>query len=159
MIENLKTWYFALTSRERVLVSVAGILTAVVVVIFGILLPTMSALEQAESGLDEAVQRRGRIEAAVEAASLQKPAAALPAQADIDLVVTQGAAEKGFDLLNPTNSAPGQVDFRIEQARAPALLAWLSELESQGISVSTITMRGGTNGSVTVEAQLRQTAR
>ena len=159
MIENLKTWYFALTSRERVLVSVAGILTAVVVVIFGILLPTMSALEQAESGLDEAVQRRGRIEAAVEAASLQKPAAALPAQADIDLVVTQGAAEKGFDLLKPTNSAPGQVDFRIEQARAPALLAWLSELESQGISVSTITMRGGTNGSVTVEAQLRQTAR
>ena len=159
MIENLKTWYFALTSRERVLVSVAGVLTAVVVVIFGILLPTMSALEQAESGLDEAVQRRGRIEAAVEAASLQKPAAALPAQADIDLVVTQGAAEKGFDLLKPTNSAPGQVDFRIEQARAPALLAWLSELESQGISVSTITMRGGTNGSVTVEAQLRQTAR
>ena len=159
MIENLKTWSFALTSRERVLVSVAGILTAVVVVIFGILLPTMSALEQAESGLDEAVQRRGRIEAAVEAASLQKPAAALPAQADIDLVVTQGAAEKGFDLLKPTNSAPGQVDFRIEQARAPALLAWLSELESQGISVSTITMRGGTNGSVTVEAQLRQTAR
>ena len=159
MIENLKTWYFALTSRERVLVSVAGILTAVVVVIFGILLPTMSALEQAESGLDEAVQRRGRIEAAVEAASLQKPAAALPAQADIDLVVTQGAAEKGFDLLKPTNSAPGQVDFRIEQARAPALLAWLSELESQGISVSTITMRGGTNSSVTVEAQLRQTAR
>ena len=128
-------------------------------VIFGILLPTMSALEQAKSGLDEAVQRRGRIEAAVEAASLQKPAAALPAQADIDLVVTQGAAEKGFDLLKPTNSAPGQVDFRIEQARAPALLAWLSELESQGISVSTITMRGGTNGSVTVEAQLRQTAR
>lgn len=159
MIENLKTWYFALTSRERVLVSVAGVLTAVVVVIFGILLPTMSALEQAKSGLDEAVQRRGRIEAAVEAASLQKPAAALPAQADIDLVVTQGAAEKGFDLLKPTNSAPGQVDFRIEQARAPALLAWLSELESQGISVSTITMRGGTNGSVTVEAQLRQTAR
>ena len=159
MIENLKTWYFALTSRERVFVSVAGVLTAVVVVIFGILLPTMSALEQAESGLDEAVQRRGRIEAAVEAASLQKPAAALPAQADIDLVVTQGAAEKGFDLLKPTNSAPGQVDFRIEQARAPALLAWLSELESQGISVSTITMRGGTNGSVTVEAQLRQTAR
>ena len=159
MIENLKKWYFALTSRERVLVSVAGVLTAVVVVIFGILLPTMSALEQAESGLDEAVQRRGRIEAAVEAASLQKPAAALPAQADIDLVVTQGAAEKGFDLLKPTNSAPGQVDFRIEQARAPALLAWLSELESQGISVSTITMRGGTNGSVTVEAQLRQTAR
>lgn len=159
MIDNLKTWYFALTSRERVLVSVAGVLTAVVVVIFGILLPTMSALEQAESGLDEAVQRRGRIEAAVEAASLQKPAAALPAQADIDLVVTQGAAEKGFDLLKPTNSAPGQVDFRIEQARAPALLAWLSELESQGTSVSTITMRGGTNGSVTVEAQLRQTAR
>lgn len=158
MIDNLKTWYFALTNRERILVSVAGILTAVVVLIFGIFLPAMSALEQAKSGLDEAVQRRGRIEATVAAASLQKPAAALPAQAGIDLVVTQGAAEKGFDLVKPSNSAPGQVDFRIEQARAPALLAWLSELESQGIFVSSITLRGASNGSVIVEAQLRQMA-
>ncbi|MBA4307553.1 MAG: hypothetical protein C0429_12535 [Sphingopyxis sp.] len=156
MIDNLKTWYFALSNRERVLVSVAGALTVVVVLIFGILLPAMSALEQAESGLDEAVQRRGRIEATVAAASLQKPSAVPPAQAGIDLVVTQGAAEKGFDLLKPANSAPGQVDFRIEQARAPALLAWLSELESQGIFISSITMRSATNGSVTVEAQLRQ---
>lgn len=158
MIESLKTWYFALSNRERVLVSVAGILTAVVVLIFGILVPTMAALQQAESGLDEAVQRRGRIEATVAAASIQTPTAALPAQAGIDLVVTQGAAEKGFDLLKPTNSAPGQVDFRIEQARAPALLAWLSELESQGIFISSITMRRASNGSVTVEAQLRQAA-
>lgn len=158
MIDNLKTWYFALSNRERVLVSVAGALTVVVVLIFGILLQAMSALEQAESGLDEAVQRRGRIEATVAAASLQKPSEVPPAQAGIDLVVTQGAAEKGFDLLKPTNSAPGQVDFRIEQARAPALLAWLSELESQGIFISSITMRSATNGSVTVEAQLRQAA-
>lgn len=158
MIDNLKTWYFALSNRERVMVSVAGALTVVVVLIFGILLPAMSALEQAESRLDEAVQRRGRIEATVAAASLQKPSAVPPAQAGIDLVVTQGAAEKGFDLLKPTNSAPGQVDFRIEQARAPALLAWLSELESQGIFISSITMRSATNGSVTVEAQLRQAA-
>lgn len=158
MIDNLKTWYFALSNRERVLVSVAGALTVVVVLIFGILLPAMSALEQAESGLDEAVQRRGRIEATVAAASLQKPSAVPPAQAGIDLVVTQGAAEKGFDLLKPANSAPGQVDFRIEQARAPALLAWLSELESQGIFIYSITMRSATNGSVTVEAQLRQAA-
>lgn len=158
MIDNLKTWYFALSPRERVMLSVAGALTVVVVLIFGILLPAMSALEQAESGLDEAVQRRGRIEATVAAASLQKPSAVPPAQAGIDLVVTQGAAEKGFDLLKPANSAPGQVDFRIEQARAPALLAWLSELESQGIFISSITMRSATNGSVTVEAQLRQAA-
>ena len=48
--------------------------------------------------------------------------------------------------------------FRIDQARAPALLAWLTELESQNVTVSGLTLRTGTNGSVTVDAQLQQNA-
>lgn len=159
MMDKMKIWYSGLSNRERILVSVAGALTAIVILLFGILLPILSALQQAESGLDEAVQRRGRIEAAVAAAALQKPSAALPQQADIDLVVTQGAAEKGFDLLKSANSVPGQANFRIDQARAPALLAWLSELESQGIFVSRITLRSAANGGVSVDAQLRRAAR
>lgn len=159
MMDKMKIWYSGLSNRERILVSVAGALTAIVILLFGILLPTLSALQQAESGLDEAVQRRGRIEAAVAAAALQKPSAALPQQADIDLVVTQGAAEKGFDLLKSANSVAGQANFRIDQARAPALLAWLSELESQGIFVSSITLRSAANGGVSVDAQLRRAAR
>ena len=159
MIASLRAWYYGLSRREQVLVGVAGALAAVVLLIFGIILPSMSAIDRAEIAHDEAVQRRGRIEATVDAALAQKPSGRIAGGADIALIVTQGAAEKGFDLVKSANAAPGQMTFRMDQARAPALLAWLTELESQGVAVSSVTLRGGANGSVTVEAQLQKVAR
>jgi type II secretory pathway component PulM len=75
--------------------------------------------------------------------------------ADIDILITQNAAEKGFDLVKSGNSAPGQISFRIDQARAPALLSWLTELEGQNVAVRAITLRSGANSTVTVDAQLQ----
>lgn len=159
MMAAIRAWYYGLSHREQVLVGVAGALAAVVLLIFGIILPSMSAIDRAGIAHDEAVQRRGRIEATVDAALAQKPSGRIAGGADIALIVTQGAAEKGFDLVKSANAAPGQMTFRMDQARAPALLAWLTELESQGVAVNSITLRGGTNGSVTVETQLQQVAR
>ena len=159
MIASLRAWYYGISHREQLLVGVAGALAAVVLLIFGIILPSMSAIDRAEIAHDEAVQRRGRIEATVDAALAQKPSGRIAGGADIALIVTQGAAEKGFDLVKSANAAPGQMTFRMDQARAPALLAWLTELESQGVVVNSITLRGGANGSVTVETQLQQVAR
>lgn len=154
MIAAARIWFANLSAREQWLVGVAGGLTAMVLVIFAFILPLLSAIEQAETDHDEAVARRGRIEATV-AAATQKPAKAPVAVADINLVVTQGAAENGFDLLASTGGAPGQATFRIDQARAPALLGWLSDLEAQGIDTRSVTLRGGPSGSVTVEAILQ----
>ena len=159
MMAAIRAWYYGLSHREQLLVGVAGALAAVVLLIFGIILPSMSAIDRAGIAHDEAVQRRGRIEATVDAALAQKPSGRIAGGADIALIVTQGAAEKGFDLVKSANAAPGQMTFRMDQARAPALLAWLTELESQGVAVNSITLRGGTNGSVTVETQLQQVAR
>ena len=154
MIAAVRTWFFGLTERERWLVGIAGGLAALVILIFGIILPILAAISQAETDHDEAVARRGRIEATV-AAAMQKPAKAPVAITDINLVVTQGAAEKGFDLLASTGGAPGQATFRIDQARAPALLGWLSELEAQGVDTRSVTLRSSPSGSITVEAQLQ----
>lgn len=156
MIANLRNWFLALSRREQWLVAIAGGLAAWVLLIFGIILPAMAAIDSAKLELDEAVQRRGRIEATVENASRQKPAGTQASRSDIDLVVTQSAAEQGFDLLKSASSGPGQISFRIDQARAPALLAWLSGLEAQNIEVVSISLRGGTSGSLTVDAQLRR---
>ena len=98
-------------------------------------------------------------ECELEAALAQKPSERVTGGADIALIVTQGAAEKGFDLIKSANAAPGQMTFRMDQARAPALLTWLIELESQGVAVNSVTLRGGTNGSITVDAQLQKAAR
>lgn len=154
MIAAARTWFYGLSAREQWLVGIAGGLSALVVLIFGIILPILAAIAQAETDHDEAVARRGRIEATV-AAAMQKPAKAPVAIADINLVVMQGAAEKGFDLIASTGGAPGQATFRIDQARAPALLGWLSDLEAQGVDTRSVTLRGGPSGSITVEAQLQ----
>ncbi len=159
MIANMRTWFLALSRREQWLVGVASMLTAWVLLVFGIILPAMSAIDAARLAHDEAVQRRGRIEAMVEGASRQQPSGVAVSSADIDLVVTQSAAEQGFDLIKSAGGGQGQISFRIDAARAPALLAWLAELEAQGVDVRTVNLRGGASGSLTVDARLQRVAR
>ena len=158
MIAVIRLWFSALTRREQWLVGVAGALTAFVVVIFGILLPVLSTIDQAKIDHDEAVQRRGRIIATVDAAQKPQTGPRSTATADIDLLIVQNAAENGFDLVKSANSAPGQISFRIDQARAPALLAWLTELEGQNVAVRSVALRSGANSTVTVDAQLQMGA-
>lgn len=158
MIAAARMWFAALTRREQWLVGSAGVLTAFVVLVFGIIMPALSAVEQAKLDHDAAVQRRGRIVATVDVALAKPRVARTTARANIDVLITQSAGEKGFDITTSGNAAPGEMRFRIDQARAPALLAWLTELESQNITVSGLTLRTGTNGSVTVDAQLQQDA-
>ncbi|MVZ96123.1 hypothetical protein EUU23_00210 [Sphingorhabdus sp. IMCC26285] len=159
MMSALQNWFEELSVRERWMVGVAALLAILAVLIFAIILPGMAAIDRAQSALDEAVQRRGRIEATVASALAQRPSGAPSNAANIDMIVTQGAAEKGFDLIQSTNAAPGQMAFRMDQARAPALLAWFNDLEMQGILVNKLTLRGNANGGVTVEAELQQVAR
>ena len=158
MMAAIRLWFAALTQREQWLVGVAGALTAVVVSIFGILLPISSAIDQAKLDHDDAVQRRGRILATVDAAQKMEMGKPSAATADIDLLITQNAAEKGFDLVKSANSPPGQISFRIDEARAPALLAWLTELEGQNVVVRSVALRPGANSTVSVDAQLQMRA-
>lgn len=159
MTTALKTWFAGLSPREQWLVGVAGGLAGIVLLVFGLILPAMSAIDDAKIAHDEAVQRRGRIEATVAAATGQRSAGTQVAGAAIDLIVMQSAAEQSFDIAKSANAAPGQMTFRMDQARASALFAWLAELETQGIDTKSITLRGSPSGSVTVDAQLQQVKR
>ena len=158
MIAAIRLWFAALTRREQWLVGVAGALTGLVVAIFGILLPVLATIDQAKLDHDAAVQRRGRIIATVDAAQKQQTGSRSAVTADIDQLISQNAAEQGFDLVKSPNKAPGQINFRIDQARAPALLAWLTELEGQNVAVRGVALRTGANSTVTVEAQLQTNA-
>jgi len=158
MIAAIRLWFAALTRREQWLVGVAAALTAFVVAIFGILLPVLATIDQAKLDHDSAVQRRGRIIATVDAAQKQQMGSRSAVTADIDQLITQNAAEQGFDLVKSPNKTSGQISFRIDQARAPALLAWLTELEGQNVAVRGVALRTGANSTVTVEAQLQTNA-
>ena len=158
MIESVRLWFAALTQREKWLVATAGILAGLSIAVFAIIMPALSVVEKAALDLDDAVQRRGRIVAKVASTQGQRSVARTAAAADIGLLVTQSAAEKGFDVIKSANAAPGQISIRIDQARAPAFLAWVNELEAQNIVVRTATLRSGANGTVTVEAQMQMGA-
>ena len=158
MIASVRLWFAALTQREKWLVATAGILAGFSIAVFVIIMPALSVVEKAALDLDEAVQRRGRIEAKVASTQGQRSVAHTAAASDIGLLVTQSAAEKGFDLIKSANAAPGQISIRIDQARAPAFLAWVNELEAQNIVMRTATLRSGANGTVTVEAQMQISA-
>jgi general secretion pathway protein M len=155
MIASVRLWFAALNQREKWLVATAGVLTALTLVVFAIILPTFSALEKARLNLDEAVQRRGRIVALVASTQGAGTRTGRETASDIGLLVTQSAAEKGFDAIKSGNAAPGQISIRIEQARAPAFLAWVTELEAQNVVVRAATLRSGANGTVTVDAQMQ----
>jgi general secretion pathway protein M len=157
MTDALKSWYLALSQREQRLVGTAGILAALVLLVFGLILPALAATDNARTAHDEAVERRGRIEALAARATSAKPTNSAAVVADIDLVVTQSAAESGFDVLKSAGATPGEISFRIDQARAPALLNWLSALEDRGLQTDSLTLRGSPAGVVTVEARMRRT--
>ena len=158
MIASVRLWFAALTQREKWLVATAGILAGLSIAVFAIIMPALSVVEKAALDLDDAVQRRGRIVAKVASTQGQRSVARTAAAADIGLLVTQSAAEKGFDVIKSANAAPGQISIRIDQARAPAFLAWVNELEAQNIIVRTANLRSGANGTVTVEAQMQMGA-
>ena len=158
MIESVRLWFAALTQREKWLVATASILAGLSIAVVAIIMPALSAVEKAALDLDEAVQRRGRIVAKVASTQGHRSVARTAAASDIGLLVTQSAAEKGFDVIKSANAAPGQISIRIDQARAPAFLAWVNELEAQNIVLRTATLRSGANGTVTVEAQMQISA-
>ena len=158
MIESVRLWFAALTQREKWLVATASILAGLSIAVVAIIMPALSAVEKAALDLDEAVQRRGRIVAKVASTQGQRSVARTAAASDIGLLVTQSAAEKGFDVIKSANAAQGQISIRIDQARAPAFLAWVNELEAQNIVLRTATLRSGANGTVTVEAQMQISA-
>jgi general secretion pathway protein M len=157
MIDALKSWFMGLNQREQRLVGAAGILAALVVLVFGIIIPALAAIDNAKAAHDEAVERRGRIEALAARATSTKPTNEATVVADIDLVVTESASESGFDVLKSAGATPGEISFRIDQARAPALLNWLSALEDKGLQTESLTLRGSPAGVVIVEARMRRT--
>lgn len=160
MIASLAHWWTALSTRERWLVGVAGGLTAIVIGWFLIALPLQSALSASREAHGIAVDRHAAVLARVEALeALQARGAAQPAAATaaLDLAITQGAAEQGFTLSRTEAQGANSVVIAIANARAPALLRWLGDLEAAGISAADLSLRPNADGTVALTATLRRT--
>lgn len=161
MIAAISGWWSGLSIRERWLVGVAAGLAAIVIGWFLIALPLQSALSSARDAHGIAVDRHAAILARVEALNALEARGAAPATgtangAAFDLAITQAAAEKGFALTRTDPQGGNAVVIAIANARAPALLGWIGELEATGVTAADLSLRPNADGTVAMTATLRR---
>ncbi len=151
MIARLQNWYLALSRREQILVGVAAGLAAIVLA-GGIAVALTNAVDVKRTAYFDALERRARIEARALALTnaAKAPPVAIAVSGPLDLAISQSAAERGFTLDKSEASGNDRASVIIGQARPTALFGWISELEGQSVIVDEITMRPGTNGTVSV---------
>ena len=157
MMDALKTWWGALSTRERWLVGVAGVL-ALAVLGWAIGRPAVAAFFDLETRHRAAVEREGRIAAKV-ALLAQRPARAAATAADaaaIDQFLAQSAGEIGLTLDRNEARGDRQATIAIATAKAPVLTDWLAGLEMQGFVVDQLTITPAADGTVGMTAELRK---
>lgn len=155
MILRLQSWYTGLTGRERLLVTVAGALAALIVLIYGIVMPVGTALDDAANRHAAAIERSGRLLAQVEALKAPPPQAATGA-GPVDQQVAASAEAAGFVIQSNQPRGSDSTVIVVPTARASAALAWLDSLAGQGVVVDTLTITPAADGSVAVNATLRR---
>jgi general secretion pathway protein M len=161
MIEQLKTWFSGRSQREQGLLAVAAGLAAIVLLVFGIVLPGYAAIGSAEKELDAAIQRRGAIEAVVSSAKSRSAVrnnldGSSGVGSSLEVAVTESATAAGFELADGTAIGVDEYRFRLASTKAGALLAWITNLENQGIELSSISLRGGEGGFVSADVRVRR---
>lgn len=157
MTERLQNWWIALSTRERWLVGVAGVL-ALGVILWGLGRPAIAAFIDLESQHRAAIEREGRVSSKVQLLA-QRPAKSVTAAVDavaIDQYLAQSAGEIGLTLDRNEARGAGQATIAIATARATVLTDWLASLEGQGFVVDQLTITPAADGTVGLTAELRK---
>ena len=157
-MRQVSTWYIGLTRRERVLVSIGGALAAVILLVYGIVLPVGNALDAAATRHREATERAGRITAGI-AALKRAPADRTAALAGpVEQIAGASAQEAGFVVQSNERRGSDMAVLVIPTARPSAALAWLDALGGQGLAVEQITLTPAPDGTVAINVTVRKAA-
>ncbi|MBJ7499207.1 MAG: type II secretion system protein M [Sphingopyxis sp.] len=157
MTEKLQNWWIGLSTRERWLVGIAGVL-ALGVLVWGLARPAVAGFTDLENRHRASIEREGRVAAKIRLLSL-RPARSLTATVDavaVDQYLTQSAGEIGLTLDRNEARGQGQATIAIATARAPVLTDWLASLEGQGFVVDQLTITPAADGTVGMTAELRR---
>ena len=157
MMDAIKNWWLTLSTRERWLVGIAGLL-ALGVLGWAVGRPAAAAFFDLETRHRAAVEREGRVAAKV-ALLAQRPAKSAPWAVDavaIDQFLAQSAGEIGLTLDRNEARGDRQATIAIATAKAPVLTDWLAGLEGQGFVVDQLTITPAADGTVGMTAELRK---
>ena len=154
----MKFSYDTMTPREQQLVKYGGI-AAVVVLIFGVLLPLDSSVAKARSRITQKQTDLVWMRGAAPVLAQSGPARQGNGESLI-VVVDRSARESGLGsaLAGSEPAGPGTINVRLQKASFDAMVGWLSRLSQQnGISVDSASIdTAGAPGVVTAALVLHQ---
>ncbi len=158
MIRGLRSWYAGLTRREQRYISVLAALVAVLLLIYGIILPIIAAHGAAEQRHRSAVAQSGRVMADLRLLDAAPARPAGPLEGPLHMFIAASAEAQGFVLQ--ANQPRGDVATTIVVPAAvpTAALAWLNGLEARGIQIETATITPAADGRVAINASLQRPA-
>ncbi len=157
----LVSWWQGLSARERVLMSVAGMLAAAVVGSLGIVRPLVSALDGAAAAHGAALDREAAV--AWRVATLRNGAGngrgngAAPARSvTAAQIVEQIAGEMGVPVTRNDASGADGASIATAPIRAGAVMALLDTLDDAGLTIATAQLARTPDGTVTLAATVRR---
>lgn len=154
-MKALLLWRQGLTLRERRLVDVAATLTALIVLVYGVIVPVGHAVDAAAARHAEILHRTARLEAQLATlnAPRQRPA---DRAGPLDQLVTITAQDAGLTIQSAQPRAGGRIAVAIVSARSAAALGWLDRLGAAGIVIETLALRPSPDGTLALDAVLHQ---
>jgi general secretion pathway protein M len=155
MVNSFKTWWSNHSVPERAVMAVLGIAIAIILLWLVVWRPVTDGLAAGWARQGAALDRYGSVRAKV--ATLKgMPLRPQAQRAPMEQFVSQSAGEAGFTLDRASAMGEGRMSVSIASAKTGPLLAWLSQIETWGFSVESISIvPGQTPGTVAMQAVLR----
>lgn len=160
----MKTWWSGLNLRERWLIGGAAILTGLILIWQGILVPTGRAHERATLELETANLKLERLLEGYAQKRMSGDLLASPVNGQVILsadafkgAVTRDAAEKGLSIARLQGVGETSVSVVFERVQPEQLFYWLQSVETEfGGRVSRMTLEQAGEGRVRASIELEQ---
>ena len=141
----MREWWHGLTGRERMMILIAGGLTAILVVYFLMFVPLRDAHNNAEREYRRMSLEAQQVFQGI--AQLESQVAAVPSGVEttnesLELLLSRTATAAGLQIVRLQPSGSNQTTVWFDTANAQTLMLWLTELEGRfGLSVQRAELR------------------
>ncbi|WP_265569469.1 type II secretion system protein GspM [Sphingomicrobium nitratireducens] len=152
-------WWRGRSRREQWMLGILAAIALPVLVWLLVVRPLDAAHRDALDDYRMALDRNGRISALAAARAGAPEGKTLIVDGPLSVYVADSAAQRGLDLSRNLDAPSGGVEIAVDQARPEAALAWLGQLEQDGLSVSSVSLSPGPDGGATLTATLESRAR
>lgn len=150
MLAGVRQWRSQLTRREQRLIDFAVALTALVVLVYGIVLPVGAGFDAAATRHTDAVRRSAKLLEAVDAID-RKPHRLQRGAPNLDQALSRSAQAAGLMIQSNDRQGSGQVHASLVGANSAMALSWLVRLDGDGLRIVNLAVRPANDGTVVLD--------